>query len=210
MSRTTLHHRCRGLTLLELLLAFSITAIIGLAMATVMTTAARGLTGASEGRSGLQRAHAAYLRTRAYTDSALDLLAVDPNRGFAIWLHDEKPGQRVNMLELRVFWWNNGDGTLTVERVRTPVGWAPELVDNYNIVLASSADFFQVMLDQRVLGMTASEVIADGITNAGVSYGGNDPQSVQRFRLSLTVSTGQGAEEPVLLTLGLLNYLKPV
>lgn len=210
MTRAPFNHPRRALTLLELLLAFSITAIIGLAMATVMTTAARGLTGASEGRSGLQRAHAAYMRTRAYTDSGLNLLSVDPARGFALWLHDQKPGQRVNLLELRVFWWNNGDGTLTVERVKTPDAWPPELVDNYNTTLASSADFFQVMLDQRALGMSASETIADGITDASVAFTGNDPQQAERFRLSLTVTTSPETQEPVLLTLGLLNFLKPL
>ncbi len=199
-----------GMTLVELLLAFSITVIIGMAMATVMTTAARGLSSAGEARSALQRVHAAYVRTRAYTDSGLCLLAVDQNQGFALWLDDNKPGGRINLLELRVFWWNNGDGTLSVERVKTPDAWAPELVDAYNIPISSAANFFQVMLDQRLMGMTSTEIIADGIDNASIAFAKAAAQNSERFRMTLTVSTGPDTQEPVLMTFGLMNHTNPL
>lgn len=219
MMRCASHMRCpparrrgrrKGMTLLELLLAFAITAIIGLAMATVLTTAARGISGAGEARSALQRVHAAYVRTRAYTDSGLCLLGVDKDKGFAFWLHDETPGGRLNLLELRVFWWNTGDGTFIVERVKVPDAWAPELVAAYNIPVSSAADFFQVMLDQRSLGMTSAEVIADGLEIAALGFTGVDPQNAQRFRLTLTVATGPQTQEPVLMTFGLTNHTKPL
>ena len=209
-SRQTPSRRRKGMTLLELLLAFSITALIGLAMATVMTAAARGMSGAGQARSALQRVHAAYIRTRAYTDSGLCLLSVDPTRGFAFWLHDETPGGRLNLLELRVFWWNNGDGTLTVERVQVPEAWAPELVAAYNIPIPSAANFFQIMLDQRSLGMTATETIADGLDNASLAFAGTTPMDVERFRMTLTVTTAPQTQEPVLMTFGLMNHTKPL
>ena len=202
--------RRKGMTLLELLLAFAITAIIGLAMATVMTSAARGISGAGQARSALQRVHAAYVRTRAYTDSGLCLLSVDADQGFAFWLHDETPGGRLNLLELRIFWWNNGDGTLSVERVKVPEGWAPELVAAYNVPISSAADFFDVMLDQRSLGMTSIETLADGLDNASLTFTGTDPKDAHRFRLTLTVSTGPQTQEPVLMTFGLMNHTKPL
>lgn len=215
MTRACLHNpgatrRRRGLTLVELLLAFSITAIIGLAMATVMTTAARGLSSSKEARSGLQRAHAAYIRTRAYTDSGLCLLSVAPKKGFAFWLHDETPGGRINLYELRVFWWNNDDGTLTVERVVPPDAWAQELVDSYNIPVSAATDFFHLMDEQRVLGYTKIETIADGIISSEVAFATDDPQDAPRFRLTLVVSTGGGDQEPILMTFGLTNHLKPL
>lgn len=217
-TRTVLHGnaaarrrgRRQGMTLLELLLAFSITAIIGLAMATVMTTAARGISGAGLARSALQRVHAAYIRTRAYTDSGLCLLSVDQDKGFAFWLHDETPGGRLNLLELRIFWWNNGDGTLAVERVKLPEGWAKELVDAYNVPISSVGDFFQIMLDQRALGLTSTEIIADGLDNAALAHSAASPKDAQRFRLTLTVSTGPDIQEPVLMTFGLMNHTKPL
>jgi len=65
-TRTTrsVRHRA-GLTLVELLLAVAITALIGGAISIVMTAAGQNLTRVSEVRSALQRAHATHARLRA-------------------------------------------------------------------------------------------------------------------------------------------------
>ena len=107
--------RTRGLTLLELLLALSVTAMVGLAMSTAMTATARGMTNAGDSRSALQRANVAYTRLRGYTIHSLSLLQHDPTKGFVLWGSDDYPGGKVNLSELRVFWFDAALGVISVE-----------------------------------------------------------------------------------------------
>lgn len=211
MIRRTNRHpeRARGLTLLELLLAVSITSLVGLAMATVMTAAARGMTSAGDTRSALQRAHAAYSRLRIYTDTGLCLLQNDPERGFVMWLNDEKLNSKANLTELRVFWFTPQTGLLTAERVAFPQSWDDAKKDAANVKVNPAADLFAVMTDQRALGYTLTETVADGATAFLVESPTPDPADATRFRATLTTDAGQDGEAPVLMAFGLSNHQKP-
>lgn len=199
----------RGLTLLELLLAVSITSLVGLAMATVMTAAARGMTSAGDARSALQRAHAAYSRLRMYTDTGLCLLQNDPARGFVLWLNDEKLNAKVNLTELRVFWFSPQTGLLTVERVVFPPAWDAAKQDDANVKVNPGADLFALMTDQRALGYTQTETIADGAIAFTVEAAAPAIAEATRFRATLTTDAGPDGQAPVLMAFGLANHQQP-
>jgi len=130
-TRTTrsVRHRA-GLTLVELLLAVAITALIGGAISIVMTAAGQNLTRVSEVRSALQRAHATHARLRAYTDASFCILEEDSAQGVAVWLHDERTGGTINLSELRILWFNSKDEELVIELAnRTFTGVGDVLVD---------------------------------------------------------------------------------
>lgn len=199
----------RGLTVLELLLAVAITAIVGMAIATVMTTVSRGMTSAGEARSALQRVHAAHVRLRAYTDSARSVLAYDPDRGFALWLHDDRPGGAVNLSELRVFWFDAGAQRIRVERVKWPEEWPAELVEAADIELSPSADFFAEMEQQRALGYTEVGTIADGVTDAEMAFNESPVNRANRARMTLRVAVADNESQDVLLAFGFPNHAEP-
>ncbi|MBL0927254.1 MAG: hypothetical protein IBJ11_06325 [Phycisphaerales bacterium] len=203
----------RGLTLLELLIALSITGLTGLAVAGVITAVARGVGSISDGRSAVQRAHAAHARLRAYTEPALALLACDPARGIALWLHDDRRNGRVNLSELRVFWFDREARTITVERVQFPADWPPAWIEQSDGVLALIDDPFAVMLTQRAMGRTRRDVLADGIAEWSLATNAPDPRDANRLRLTLGVVAGWNTHdhqpEDALLTFGLANYFRP-
>lgn len=203
----------RGLTTLELLLAIAVTAVIALAIATVMTAVARGLTGASEGRSALQRAHAAHARLRAYTDVSLCLLQCDPGHaagdGFALWLSDDRPGGKVNLSEFRVFWFDASAGTLSVERVVFPKDWTAEMVEAADIELSASADFLQEMAAQRKLGYTETTILADGLAGSALAHSAAGPQQAARFRLTIDAPSPADPAQQVMMALALPNHEEP-
>ncbi len=199
----------RALTLLELLLAVAITTIVGLAMATAMTATARGMTTAGDARSAVQRAHVAYVRLRSYTSQALALLQADPSRGFAVWLQDDVPANKVNLSELRCFWFDASAGTLSVELMALPDSWTPEMVEAHDIELDPDADFLAVMLDQRGLGYTQTEILTEGLDNLEIIFDGDDPKQSRRFRVALTIAATDSTENPVLMTFGLVNHQPP-
>lgn len=201
--------RFRGLTLLELLLALAITAIVGLAMSTAMTATARGMTNAGDMRSALQRANVAYTRLQGYTMRSHALLQNDPKSGFVLWDNDENPGGRVNLSEIRVFWFDPALGELSVERLSLPEGWTQEMKDDYDEELSPGENFMAALKDERGFGYTQSEMISDGLAGWAIEFDESDPQMASRFRLQLTVQTSDGATSPVMMTFGLINHAAP-
>lgn len=198
-----------GLTLLELLIAVSITVIAGLALTTVLTTIARGMTSSTESRSALQRAHAAYVRTRAYSDPALCLLQHDPDQGFAIWLNDAKVNNVVNLREFRCFWFHADTQSITIERVEFPEQWSEELKVSSDIALDKDHDFLAEMEVQRGLGNTVSETLCDGVRNWSVAHDAVSAQDAGLFRLTLTMNDGSDEPPQILAVHGFVGHQPP-
>ncbi len=206
--RTTNPSR-RGLSVLELMIALAITSMVALTLATVLTAASRGMSDAASTRSALQRVHAAHVRIRAYTDAALNILEHDPNQGIALWLHDEKPGGRVNLTELRVFWFDYDNERITIERIVFPEAWTQEMKDAADAELPLGAGYFLTMAGQRALGYTETSTIATGCTPTDFIF--NNPTIIESNRLTLSASfdNGRGAAEPMLLVFALPNHKQP-
>lgn len=209
VARTSRVRARTGLTLVELLVALAITVVTGMAIATVTVGVARGLENVNTARSALQRAHAAYIRLRAYTDPSLCILAEDSDRGFALWLDDGRPNSRVNLSELRVFWFNEVESTMSVERVVFPEDWPAEEVVKHDQTLSVVDDPFALMEAQRALGYTWSEVLADGVGGFGMTFESNNVLDANRVRLALTVVLDNGKREDLMLALGLPNHRTP-
>lgn len=198
-----------GLTLLETLIALSITVITGMAIASVTTAVARGMTSVNTARSALQRAHAAHVRIRAYTDPALCVLDWDQNKGFAVWLDDSRANAKVNLSELRVFWFNADDKTISVERVVFPDGWEPAEYVKRDTTLTSVDDSFVMMEAQRSLGYTRTEIIADSVQALSMEWPTTDVRDAGRVRLGLSVCADDSAIHELLIALGMPNHKAP-
>lgn len=199
-----------GLTLVELMLALSITVITGLAMVTATSAVARGITGINAARSALQRAHAAHARLRAYTEPGRCFLAWDATRGFAMWLHDDRANDLVNLTELRVFWFDDAAGTLSVERVTFPDGWPDEDYEAVDVELSSGTDMFAAIESMRALGYTQTEVLADGVAALELAHSALSLTEANRVRLTLGVTLDDGEQESVLFVFGMPNHEEPV
>lgn len=207
--RPGLHSRPRrGLTLIELMIAVSITVVAGMALSTVMTATARTLFSTTNARSALQRAHAGYVRLRAYTDPARCLLQAD-ERGFAIWLDDTTVNNVVNLREMRVVWFDTLNDLLVVERVKFPDEWPPELKASFDTPLNSGADFLFQMETQRALGYTATEVLADGIPSATIAHPSAAAQQARTFTLTMSVDDRSPVPAEVLTVHAFPNHAPP-
>jgi type II secretory pathway pseudopilin PulG len=195
--------------MLELLIAISITALAGLALSTVMTAVARSITSTTDERSALQRAHAASIRLRAFTEPGLCLLQDKPDEGFAIWLNDDKPGGTVNLREVRAFWHDATSGVMTVERVTFPDAWPPELQETFDLALSPGADFLGEIEAQRFLGYTSTEAVSDGVISRAVTHDAGPIQAASRFWL--TLSMDRRAEDPtdVLMAFAFFTHREP-
>lgn len=197
----------RGLTTLELLVALAITTITGLGVAMVITSVSRGITMMNETRGAMQRASASHVRLRSLTDTALCLLAHD-ERGLAVWSHDERANNQVNVSELSVLWFDDDADELCLEYVVYPEEMPSDEIEKADITLGGAEDPFQAMLDQRSLGFTECRVVADGVDSLTVTHASEDPTNDNRFRV-LVAFQAAGRTEDMLLAAGLPSYRKP-
>lgn len=197
------------MTLLELLLAVAITSLMALALASVMTGVARGMTSTGDARSALQRAHAAFVRMRAYTEPARCLIQHDPKRGFVIWLNDDKPGGTVNLREMRAVWYSEDRRSLEVERVVFPASWPKELADSFDIGLVRGSDFLTIIQQERSLGYTSTEVAGDGITGWSLAHEGVSVEAARRLRLTMELEAGDRRTETVLTAHAFVHHAEP-
>ncbi len=199
----------RGMTLLELLLALSITILTGAAAAAITLAVARSMTSMDEGRSVINRANLVQARVRAVTDTAWCALAYDSKQGLALWAGDDNGNGRVNMSELRILWTNAEDATVSVERVQFPADWTEQEKAEADLVLASADDPFAIMLTQRGLSRTTTQLIGDRLTVSSINASAQAFPDAKRMRLAAVILDDGGDPVDLLLCLGLPNHRKP-
>ncbi len=198
----------RGLTILELMLALTITVVIGAGLVSVISMISQVTTFDRDSRTGSLRAHAVQIRLHAYTDTGLCILQTNNVGEFALWLEDNNSDGAVNLSEFRVFLLGE-DGSMICERLDMPDAWTEEQIALYDIVLPSSSDFFVVMEQQRTADMTSSVVIADGLSQASLQFDTAQPIDAKRLLLSFQQDFTSGAQTDSLIALALTNHQVP-
>jgi len=201
--------RRSGLTLLELLLALSITILTGAAAAAVTLAVSRSMTSMGEGRAVINRSNLVQARLRAVTDTAWCALVHDGNRGLVFWANDDNANGRVNVSELRVLWTSAEDALVSLERVRFPSEWTEQQTLDADLVLTGADDYFGAMLVQRGLGHTFTQIIGDRLTVGSVLTNAASVDDATRLRVAATLIDDGGSPVELLVCLGLPSHRKP-
>ncbi|MHC4446505.1 MAG: hypothetical protein ACYSXF_01680 [Planctomycetota bacterium] len=111
----------RGLSLLELLLAMAITALVAAAIAAMLGAVTSGLGTRRDSRALMVRANAAQTRLAGYITPCRSFLAADGS-GVVLWLDDARESDSVHASEIRWLVYDSGAGTLDVLFVDFPAG----------------------------------------------------------------------------------------
>ncbi len=196
----------RGMSLLELLIALAVTAVTGAAASAIVVAVTRSLTSITAGRSATQRAHLVQTRLRSVSDTSLACLALDAKQGLAFWTSDDNADGRVNILELCVIWTDADTGLLTEERVKFPDAWSQEWVTANNLVLSTSDDFFQAMLQQRRLGYTVTKAVGQRMTVSEMWSNAQPVREATRVRVRATLTDDTDSTSEVLACMGFPNH----
>lgn len=206
--------RVRALTLVELLLALSVTALAGMATASMLSMVGTVAQADREGRSTLLRAHAAQTRLRAYFEPSLCLLQNDTTRSaLAVWLSDPRGPETVNLTELRVLWFDSVARTVVVERVEFPAGWPQVTKDSADVPLLKSSDFVSVMLAQRALGRTVRQTLVERAWSLSWAFdtaAGQPTTPAKRVRATIQLGVDAANARTLLFTFGLAGQRAPV
>lgn len=210
---TAAPRRARGLTLVELLLALSLTALAGLGTASMLAMIGQSTQADREGRSVVMRAHAVHSRVAAYLEPALCVLQQDQQRGgLAVWLMDQSGPGMVNLTEIRVFWYDPQAKALTTERVAFPEAWPQAAKDAADVTVPANSDFLALVQAQRALGYTVTQEIGREVWSAQWSFDAGAAQGLpnaKRVLFTGQIGINQTAAAGLLVATGLPNQRKP-
>lgn len=199
----------RGFTVVELLIGIVITALVALAISTMLTLVGETTARSRDERAAVMRSHLAQVRLRSYTEPSLAVLQFDKAKGVAIWLHDDNPGEKVNLTELRVLWFDDVTGEIAVERVVFPDTWTPEMKAAADVVLPKDSDFFSVMITQRQAGQTEIATLLETVEGLELTFTGTTLQSSDRVRYAITLGADNGDSVRTYIVVGMPNHAEP-
>ncbi len=182
----------RGLSLLELMLALSITAMVATAVSAMMSAVVTGVSTRRDNRSLMVRANAAQTRLAAYitpSRAVLDATGSD----VVLWLEDARDGGTVHATEIRWLLHDASQGTIDVCFVDFPDSWKQTAKDLADRQYSQDADWTAVLESYRSNGWVSNLPLVDGLESATVRIDADQPLDSRHVEYQLDFSTSNGS-----------------
>ncbi|MDY7109172.1 MAG: prepilin-type N-terminal cleavage/methylation domain-containing protein [Planctomycetota bacterium] len=182
----------RGLTLLELMLALVVTALIAGAISGMMSAVTAGVSTRRDNRSTMVGASAAAARLSAYVAPScciLDIVGSD----LVLWREDSRESGTVHATEIRWLVFNAVDGTYDVCFVSFPPGWSQAARDLEDNEYTLATNWMSVLSSYQSKGWIASMPLVDGLDSVGIATDAVDPLDSRHVNFRLGFATTEGA-----------------
>ena len=184
----------RGMSLLELMLALTVTALVAAAISGMMGALSAGVSSRRDGRSVMVRASAAESRLSAYVAPCRCILSADPT-SLVLWLSDERESGTVHGAEVRWLLFDAGTGTLDVYYVKFPDGWAQAAKDLEDREHARDSNWMTVLNYYDSKTWIASFSLVDGLSSAAISTNHATALNARHVSMNLGFETETGMLE---------------
>lgn len=197
-----------GLSLLELLMAVIITAMVGAGIAGMLGAVSSGVGTRKDNREVMVRGHAAQCRLAAYLAVSRCVLACTGS-DTTIWLADSRQSGTVHASEVRWLRFNSATGELIVEFVDFPAGWtrtACELADNE---YASNTNWETVRAYYSSKGLLTSRALVDDLQSVSVRKDQTNAMAARHVTFDLEFA-GEDASVSVLVSGTIQNHAAPL
>lgn len=158
----------RALTLVEMMLALSITAMIGLALTAMLTAISTGMETRHDARTHLLHANAAQIRLSAYIAPSLCVLYAN-GADLVLWHNDSRRSGTVHASELRWLLFDEDEGTISVYMVDFPDTWTQTQRLVADAEFPVSTDWIAVYRQYQINGWVRGIVLVDGLDTAAVA-----------------------------------------
>lgn len=182
----------RGLTLVELLLAITITAIISVAIASMMFAISSGTSSQTDMRSLLLRQRLSAARLTALVRSSGMVLATGSNY-MVLWTNDADSNGMPNRAEIRYIELNTTTGELWSYKTQWPGSMTTDQILTANIGYDLTANFASVIPALKGQASFPGERWATGVSGWAVTVNDADVQAATlvsfRFALRLVDAT---------------------
>ena len=168
----------RGLSLLELLLAITISAMVAGAIAGMLGAVSAGVGTRKDSREIMVLAHGAQCRLSAYLATSRCVLA-DDGSNLTLWLNDDRESGTVHASEIRWLRFDTSTGEIVVDYVSFPASWTPTACELADREYPASTDWSSVHSAYDALGLLESKPLADHLTGVSIQ---RDAKSVTSSR----------------------------
>ena len=201
-----------GLTLLELLMALAITAMITAAISVMVSAVSVGELSRRDNRDYIVRTYAAKSRLSAYIARSLAVLEVDVNGADAvIWLNDWRGGGTVHATEIRWLIFHGPSKTMKVYYVDFPDSWNEVAQALEDQEYALGQDWSEVLSTYDLAGYVSSMTLVDGIANVQITTDQATAIASGMISFNIEFVTASGGEPVVQdISIRILRHEAPV
>ena len=182
----------RALTLLELMLALSITAMVATAISGMMSAVITGVSTRRDNRSLMIRANAAQTRLAAYIAPSRSVLdATDSD--LVLWLEDARESGTVHATEIRWLKFDAIEGTIDVYFVDFPDSWQQTAKDLADRQYAADANWKMVLDAYQSNGWISTLCLVDGLEGVTVRTDADNALDSRHVGYELNFWTSNGS-----------------
>ncbi len=207
MTRTHIPTR-RGMTMIELLIALAITAMVAVAIAAMLSAVTEGERSRRDNRGYIIRTHAARARLGAYIARSLRVLEVNGS-DTVVWLNDWRQGGTVHATELRWLIFDGPNDAIDVYYVDLPDAWTEIQRDIEDVEYSFGQDWSAVLSSYMTKGYVSKMTLVDGVGQVTVTT--DQPAAVDSTEISfeLRFPTARGADVIETVVIKILKHQPP-
>ncbi len=190
------HRRCLGLTLVELLLALSITALVGASIAAMLTAVSYGTSSEKDLRTLVVKHKTTDARQSAAIRSSK--MVLDQGADFMVlWTADLNGSGLPNLLEIRRIEYDSGTNELKSHETDFPDSWSQATIDAANAEYQLTDDFGAITSALTSSSLFPSSLWATDVTDWTVTLDNADPQRASLVSYRVTLQTGSMSDTTV-------------
>lgn len=181
----------RGLTLVELLIALSITAVVAGATAAMIGAFVQATEHDRQWREAMIRAQAINVRLASYVAPARYVLGTD-EKGVALWLDDTRESDTVHATEIRWLVQDQASELVIAQMVKFPTEWDQAKRDAYDAEYPLETDWWSIRDSFKALGLIEETPLCDEVSGWTVenSESTDPPLTLLTFSVQLTEDAG--------------------
>ena len=159
----------RGLSLIELLLAITISSMVAGAIAGMLGAVSAGVGTRKDSREIMVLAHSAQCRLSAYLATSRCVLS-GSRSSLTLWLNDDRSSETVHATEIRWLRFDVDTGELIVEYVTFPVSWTPTACELADIEYSADSDWAAVRATYQALGHLTAQALVDHLVDVELQH----------------------------------------
>lgn len=180
--------RRSGLTLIELMLALAVTAVIGAAIAAMLGAVSRGVASSQDVRSMVTRHKVLEARLAASIRGSGSVLFASTDR-LVLWAGDTNPDGQPNLSEIRRIE-RDAQGHLWSYRASFPAGWSAVQIAAADVAYPLASDFDAVTSALKTDSLFPGEKWMTGISALGFTLNKSPAQSATLVSYRATLVAG--------------------